>query len=277
MTLRIITAVLLLAFAGTALGERVSERRSWTETYAVGGNAPRLHVSNIWGSVQVRRGPPGEIKVSVDELRSAPNQALFARSLDILPLEITADANGVAIDVANSDNRWDSNNGCKGCRVDYQFIIETPPGSIVDVGTVMDGKVDVEGVAGAVSARNVNGPIAIRDIESCADVENINGPIRVAFSRAPLGDCSIETINGDITIDVPGDSGFDLVLDLFNGKVLSELPVTTFTPQATVEQIVDDGRTRYRVQQQAGLRVGAGGPVYTVASINGDVRVTQAQ
>ena len=275
MTIRIITAALLLFAAGAAAGEPVTERRSWTETYAVGASAPRLHVSNIWGSVQVRQGPPGEIRLSVDEVRSAPNAELFARSLKTLPLEIDASADGLTIQVANRDNSWNDFEQCRNCRVDYQFAIETPPGSIVDVGTVMDGKVEVAGVTGTVSARNVNGPIAIRDIENCDDVKSVNGSIRMAFSRAPQSNCTIETINGDITLDVPAGSGIDMVLDLFNGKVLSELPVTSFAPQATIEQVVDDGRTRYRIQQQAGLRIGAGGPVYTIASINGDVRVKQ--
>ena len=275
MTIRIITAALLLFAAGAASGEPVTERRSWTETYAVGASAPRLHVSNIWGSVQVRQGPPGEIRLSVDEVRSAPNAELFARSLKTLPLEIDASADGLTIQVANRDNSWNDFEQCRHCRVDYQFAIETPPGSIVDVGTVMDGKVEVAGVTGTVSARNVNGPIAIRDIENCDDVKSVNGSIRMAFSRAPQNNCTIETINGDITLDVPAGSGIDMVLDLFNGKVLSELPVTSFAPKATIEQVVDDGRTRYRIQQQAGLRIGAGGPVYTIASINGDVRVKQ--
>ena len=72
---------------------------------------------------------------------------------------------------------------------------------------------------------------------------------------------------------IPDRSSVDLLLDLFNGKVNSDFGLESFSPPATVEQVVDDGRTKYRVQQPAGLRIGAGGPVFSISSMNGDVRV----
>jgi hypothetical protein len=97
------------------------------------------------------------------------------------------------------------------------------------------------------------------------------------FSRAPLQNCSIETINGDVTLEVPENTSLDVAFDLFNGKVWSELPVGAFELPASVEQTVEDGRTRYRIQQLAGVRIGAGGPVYSVASMNGDLRIRKHQ
>ena len=72
---------------------------------------------------------------------------------------------------------------------------------------------------------------------------------------------------------IPDNSSVDLLLDLFNGKVDSEFGLESFMPPATVEQVTDEGRTLSRVQQQAGLRIGAGGPVFSISSMNGDVRV----
>lgn len=274
MTIRMIQTVLLLAVAVTATAaEPVSERRAWTETYAVGGTAPLLYVNNIWGSVQVRPGSAGEIRVSIDEFRSAATPERLARSRTVLPLRMDADTAGVSIEVGNRENDWNFHNRCIKCRVDYQFVIEVPPDSIVDVSTVMDGKVDVSGVAGPVSASNVNGPVRVSDIAGCEKVHSVNGPIRLGFKSAPAASCDIETINGDITMVIPGNSSVDLLLDLFNGKVDSEFGLESFMPPATVEQVSDGGRTLYRVQQQAGLRIGAGGPVFSISSMNGDVRV----
>tara|TARA_R110002096_G_scaffold2619_5_gene13592 strand:+ start:33389 stop:34222 length:834 start_codon:yes stop_codon:yes gene_type:complete len=273
MIIRTMTIVLLIAVAATGAAEPVSEHRAWTETYAVGGAAPLLYVNNVWGSVQVRPGPGGEIRVSIDEFRSAATPELFARSRTVLPLLIDADAAGVSIEVGNRKNGWNFHNKCIKCRVDYQFVIEVPPGSIVDVSTVMDGKVDVSGVSGPVSASNVNGPVSVSDIAGCEKVHSVNGPIRLGFKSAPVASCDIETINGNITMAIPDNSSVDLLLDLFNGKVDSEFGLESFMPPATVEQVTDEGRTLYRVQQQAGLRIGAGGPVFSISSMNGDVRV----
>ncbi len=239
--------------------------------------APRLEVSNIWGSVRVRAGKSGEIVVSVVEERSAPNRALFERSLDAIRLTVVAEADGVSMHVGDSENRWTRMNQCRGCRVDYQFDITVPADAIVDVGTVMDGVVDVSGVTGTLSASNVNGPVAVHDVHNCDAISGVNGRIDIQFSKSPTSNCNIETINGDITLRVPANTSLDVAVDLFNGAVESEFPLESFSLPATVEQVGKDGRNLYRIQQLSGIRIGAGGPVYSIASMNGDVRIRRNQ
>ena len=255
----------------------VTAENAWTASYDVMTHSPRLVVSNIWGSVIVRNGDSGEISVSVIELRSAPDQARFERSLDIIKLDIEADSNGLSIVVGDRDERWHRMDECDGCRVDYQFEIQVPPGTVLDVGTVMDGVVDIQGITGLVSASNVNGPITIDDLQDCESINSVNGSVQLQYSRAPVQNCSIETINGDITLDVPTGTGIDVALDLFNGDVASELQVSPFSLPATVEHVVKNGHTQYRIQQLSGVRIGAGGPTYSIASMNGDVRIQKHQ
>jgi hypothetical protein len=270
-------AAIVVCASHTAAAKPLSENRTWTDVYPVADAAPRLEVNNIWGSVRVRVGESGRITVSVTESRSAPDQERFDYSQEVFSLNVRADAAGVALKVGSRDDSWWQRKDCHDCRVDYQFDITVPPDAVIDVGTVMDGKVDVLGVAGAISASNVNGPIVIDGVSDCVDVGNVNGPITMGFTRAPLQDCKIETVNGDVTLDVPENTNLDVSLDLFNGRVSSELPVGQFELPASVETIVEDGRTRYRIQQLAGIRIGAGGPVYSVASINGDLHIRKHQ
>jgi hypothetical protein len=269
----ILSLATLSLSAGAALAAPVTEEKSWTETWVVTGSSPRLEVSNIWGSVQVRVGPPGRITASVTESRSAPDRERFERSKERLKLSVEADASGVAFVVGSREPQWQNWNDCRGCRVDYQFDIEVPPDAVVDVGTVMDGKVDVRGVTTAVSASNVNGPVTVVDVGDCKAVTSINGSVMVSHNRAPIEDCRIETLNGDVTLTVPADAGLDLHLDLFNGDVRSDLPATPLDLPATVEQTVEDNRTRYRIAQMLGIRIGAGGPVYSISSMNGDLHI----
>lgn len=269
-------AIVLALGAGTAsAADAVTEEQAWQQTYPVGVSAPRLEIDNIWGSVRVRAGNDGEIVVNATELRSAPTRALLDRSRQWLRLDVDADAGGVSMLVGDRDEHRYRENDCDGCRVDFQFDVRVPPGTQVDVGTVLDGVVDVQGVSGRVSASNVNGPISVDGLRDCEAINSVNGKVRLGFARAPTQDCRIDTVNGDVTLDVPEDANLDIAVDLFNGDIRSEIPVDTFSLPATVEHVVDDGRKRYRVQQLAGVRIGAGGPIYTIASINGDVRITK--
>ena len=268
---------LLLVASGAVAAAPVTESRVWTERYPVDAVAPHLAISNIWGNVRVRPGSSGEITVTVDELRSAPNQALLERSRETLKLDVVADASGVSIQVGERDNNWDRGDPCRGCRVDYQFEVLVPTGTQLDVGTVLDGTIDVAGVVGIISASNVNGPINVHEVRDCETLESVNGRVDVSFTLAPGQDCDIETINGDITLAFPSGSGLDVALDLFNGRVVSEFSVDPFSLPATVEHNSDGDGHRYRIQQSAGLRLEGGGPIFSISSLNGDIRIQKTQ
>jgi len=270
-----ITALIALVLsAGTShAANPVEEQRNWKDTYTVNTATPHLRISNIWGGVNVRTGKSGQISVSAVELRSAPDQERFDRSFESIRLDIKADASGVSLLVGDPDQRWHRMNECRGCRLDIQFEVLVPPGTTIDVGTVMDGRVDIEGVTGTVSASNVNGPVRVDDIRDCTSIESVNGRVDVGFATSPLSDCSIETINGDITLDVPEGTGLDIKLDLFNGDLWSQLAAGPLDLPATIEHTMENGHEQYRIQKFSGLRIGAGGPTYSISSMNGDVRI----
>lgn len=268
--------VCLLAAVG-ADAATVTESRVWTERYPVDAVSPLLSISNIWGNVRVRVGNNGEITVTVDERRTAPSQQMYERSLEALKLNVVADNNGVSFQVGDFDRNFSGNNHCRGCRVDYQFEVLVPAGTQLDVGTVMDGTIDVAGVLGIVSASNVNGPINVSELRECEMLESVNGKVDVSFANAPGQNCVIETINGDITLALPGGSGLDVALDLFNGRMISEFSVDPLALPATVERTTEGDGHRYRIQQAAGVRLEGGGPKFSISSLNGDIRIQKTQ
>ncbi|MCH9695110.1 MAG: hypothetical protein K0U72_11435 [Gammaproteobacteria bacterium] len=273
MKTKLTIAGLLVCLAPTVAIADVSESQVWTKTFDVSTTSPRLSIDNVWGNVRVRAGTEGEITVTATETRSAPDQGLFDRSKVLLVLDTYADVNGVSMTVGDRENRWRNNDHCSGCRLEYQFDVAVPKGAIVDVATVMDGKIDVSGVYGRISASNVNGPIDVQGMQDCDSVESINGAVDLEFATAPGQNCKIDTINGDVTVYMPSGSGLDVALDIFNGKVVSEFATDTYAVPAQVEYEQSDGGRRYRIQQSAGLRLEGGGPTFSISSMNGDVRI----
>jgi hypothetical protein len=267
-------ALLGALLVGTgAAAETVIQENAWTEHYPVSAAVPHLTIDNVWGSVNVRTADVDRITVNINERRSAPNERLFEHSMAIYFLDTDADDQGVVIRVGNEERNWQEFNRCNNCRVDYQFDVLVPEGTDIDVGTVVDGRVEVSGAFGTVSASNVNGPIEVDGLRNCARVENVNGPIRLEFAAGPASDCTIESVNGDITLTVPDDAGLDVAFDLFNGRLVSELEAEPVALPATIEHLTNNGSHLYRIEKPAGLRVGAGGPSYRISSLNGDVRI----
>jgi len=156
-----VTALLVLTVNTVLAAGRVEESRNWTDSFPVAADKPTLKIENIWGDVSVRSGKTGVIVVSVQERRSAPDQARFERSLETLRLNTEVDKNGVYLHVGEHDRDWHGRDNCRGCRVDYRFDVLVPAAAQIDVSTVNDGRIDITGITGQVSAANVNGPIAV--------------------------------------------------------------------------------------------------------------------
>jgi hypothetical protein len=270
-------ALALLAL-GTAHA-KVSDQKTWSDTYPVTAPVPKLLIDNIWGNVRVRSGPAREIVVTVSEKRSAPTQDLFDLSKETIYLDVQADAAGVSLIVTKPERMMGLGlrDRCRDCRVEYQFEVTVPAGTDVDVSTVTDGGIDVAGTGGPVNASNVNGPVAARDLQDCAQIESVNGAVDVSFARSPSRDCSIKTINGDITLTVPGSAGLDAALSMMQGKVVSEFDLEPLALPARVEQRNEDGRFIYHIAQAAGIRLGKGGPTFSIESLNGDLRIRKGQ
>lgn len=274
MKTKIFCVSLITLLAGKALAtDPVSNEMVWTSVYEVSAATPRLVISNIWGNVRVRAGEAGKITVTVDEHRTAPTEELFEQSHETVYLDVQADTEGVSMIVGGPVRTWRHFDRCPGCRVDYQFEVTVPPGAQIDVSTVTDGRVDVAGINGPISASNVNGPVTVGDLHNCQEIESVNGAIDLNFARAPSEDCNIETINGDITMMMPASAGLNAALDVIRGSVVSEFDVDTMALPAKVEQSERDGRYVYRIEQPIGVRLGGGGPTFTFSSLNGDIRI----
>ena len=269
-------AALALLALGTA-NATVSDQKTWSDTYPVSAAVPKLLIDNIWGNVRVRSGSTREIVVTVSEKRSAPTQELFDLSKETIYLDVQADAAGVSLIVAKPERQMGRRDRCRNCRVEYQFEVTVPAGTDVDVSTVTDGGIDVAGTGGPVNASNVNGPVAARDLQDCAQIESVNGAVEVSFARSPSRDCSIKTINGDITLTVPGSAGLDAALSMMQGKVVSEFDLEPLALPAKVEQRNEDGRFIYHIAQAAGIRLGKGGPTFSIESLNGDLRIRKSR
>ena len=267
------TCVLVLLTVPAAAADYVEESRTWTETYDVTRPVPALEINNIWGDVNVRAGKTGEISVTISEHRSAPDQKRFERSLEFLRLNTEADENGVSMYVGHQDRNWHGNQRCRGCRVEYQFDVVVPADTQLDVNTVNDGRIDVVGVSGMVIASNVNGPVSVSGLDNCTALESVNGEVTANFAHAPDQDCDIETVNGNIVLGMPKKAGLNVVMDLFNGRMYSDLPVDSLAIPARVMKRPSGEGYSYRIEQPAGVRIAGGGPTFTISSINGDIRI----
>lgn len=188
-----------LAAAAAAVGGWVlSVPVSWTgssmvegdridQTFEV-GTAPTLQIDNFAGSVTVEAGERGEIRVV------AIKRASSASKLDRISVEITQQANGVAI-------RTRKPAGLNNASV--KLMVTVPRDTYVDAHTGA-GSVEVGGVergaqidsgAGSVIARNLGGEIDIHTGAGGVDAYDLRGRVQV---DSGAGSVTIDGMDGDL-------------------------------------------------------------------------------
>lgn len=265
---------MILAMVPLTPALAVVETDEWEREFQFNADsAPKVFVRNVWGEIKVRPHDGDSVIVRVSERRLAADEEQLARLDRHIWLETEHDPSGLSLVVGNDDERSRWRSDCRRCELHLQFDIQVPRDARVDVGTVMDGAVRIQGLAGPVAAHNVNGDVRVEGVHHCGDFDTVNGELSVDFDRQPSGECRFETVNGDMTVRLPDGGGARVLLDLFNGNIRSDFEVEGIATEATIESQESGAGTRYRISQAMGLKVGRGGAEFHFESINGDVLI----
>ena len=236
-------------------------------------NAPRsLVIDNIFGSITIVPHDGDDVRLAARAAIDADSRHARERALEEVSLRIERAGGEISVLVdgpfrRDDRVRWDDH---LGYRVSYDFEIEVPRRTDLDLRTIDGGRIDVRGVTGEIVAHNVNGSIEMRDIAGAGLVKTVNGGIELGFAERPTGNWKLETVNGDLDTTFPSDLSADLAFKTFNGEVYTDFDYQTRPLGQSVER--HDGR--FRVESRGfGVRIGAGGPEIAFESLNGDILV----
>jgi len=245
MTLTLLSALL----ASTSLFASVTEEKTFSFKLNDGG---RFSISNVNGSMVVTGGQGDSVEIVAT--KKADNQA----DLDKIEIKIsnTPDEIIVETDLGES-NHWFSHNNNSNS-VDYEVIV--PAGTLLDSVETVNGSVNISGVSGKVVAESVNGDLVIGDLEGDVELSTVNGSIDASF--ATLGGqqrVRIETVNGRVTANLPGDADAEINADTLNGGInASEFGLES-----------DKGF----VGSDLSAKIGSGSARLTIDTVNGSVKI----
>lgn len=170
------------------------------------------------GDVRIDGADRSDVQVSVE--RHAPNAALLTR----LVVDITEDASGPYVQAVQRDGGRDPE-----LRADVRVLV--PRTLPVDAVRVHEGRVEVHGLHGRVTAAIERGPIVAEDVSGAVRLETTLGAIEVTRARlTPGGVIRLRAFNGDVRLAfaAPPDDARVLALAL-NGTITSSLPLTAVT------------------------------------------------
>lgn len=280
--MRLATSALVIGIAlcaGTVDARDVTEKNTIRQTLRFSGDgAQTLEVRGINGSITVEAHDGPDVEMLIEKSVTAESQAgLHAAEEVELDFEDNAATVGAIvrqpdIGVCGLQDTWSRTRGRPRYFVQFDFTIRVPRNTRLELCTVNKGDITVKGTHADFTVRNINGRITMTDVAGSGDATTINGRVTASFVSPPRTDSHFKTINGDVVLSMPDTFSADLHMKSFNGGLF-----TDFVTQPLAHQLVAEehsgGATMFRSNSFTRVRVGTGGPVLTLDTLNGDVRV----
>jgi DUF4097 and DUF4098 domain-containing protein YvlB len=251
---------LLSIFAGgarTQSEQKLSEEFHQTYPLAAGG---RVSLENINGSVRISAWDRNEVKVD------AVKWAYKRERLTEAKIEVSATASSVYIKTDYPDRNLTFNNGDWNERdnpATVEYTLTVPRGARLDSIELINGGIDISGVAGDVKASSINGRVQARGLTGEAKLATINGRLEATFDRLDVSKpISLASVNGSVALTIPSDSNAELKANTVHGGISNDfgLPVR---------------KGKYVGRELAGL-IGQGGPRIKLDNVNGSITISHA-
>ena len=248
-----ISLVLILAFAGTAVADRVQE--TFDRTVDLRAGSP-VSIDNVNGRIVVTTWD--QPRVRIHAVKKAEN----GEALEKLRIDIRG-GNGLEIETVmpkrNDAGFLDMLFGNDGnTSVDYDVTI--PRNSNLKVDNT-NGSITVSEVSGRIDLETTNGRIEALRCSGAIDASTTNGAIRAELLSVSSGkEMEFETTNGSISISVPSTYAATIDADTTNGSIRSDIPVTT----------------RSFSRRELRGTINGGGPQLSLHTTNGSIEIRSA-
>jgi len=267
----------LAASAGAARAE-VTDTRMLKDSVKVPGNGPpTVIVRNVFGSVHVVAHDGATVDMTATETVSGDLRADIDRARKEVELRTESEEGRVAFRVrrvgSQGDNGWNNRWGTDGYRVKYDIEVRVPRDAAVEVATVNDGDVVVEGVRGNFEVNNVNGAVRLTGLRGAGNIKTVNGPVSATFERAPAAATTFKTVNGKIDVSFPQDLKADLSFKTMHGEIYTDFDSEAVTSEPVSNRSRDGGKLVVRAEHGSAIRIGGGGPAYSFETVNGSVYI----
>jgi hypothetical protein len=222
-----------------------------------------IEIRGVLGDLHVERATGNEVEVV------AVKRARRSDPEDVT-IEVVPHDDGVTICAVYPSRRRDRPNDCRpgGGRssthdndVNVRWTVRVPAGVRLD-GHTVNGDVDARDLASDVTVSTVNGSVEV-STSGTAEGSTVNGSVRASMGRADwTGTMRFKTVNGGITVEIPGDLDAEVEAATVNGGIETDFPITV--------------RGRFTSKRMNGT-IGRGGRTLELETVNGSIRLRTAR
>lgn len=266
----------LLAACLSLTAAEVEEKETIQKTYTLGGGgAKKVIVDDVNGSIHVSGYAGSEVRLTAHKRLRAESPEAAAEARRDVRLDITQDANTVKFYVDGPFRCRDGGvhmDRDPGYEVKYDFELQVPQDTAMELKTINDGEIVVGEVAGDYKVNNINGGIEMTEVSGSGKVYALNGKVKVTFRQNPRAASSFGSLNGEVRVSFQPDLNADVRFKTFNGGVYTDYQVT-YLPVAAAPGERHGTKFVYKGNDWSAVRVGHGGPELSFDAFNGNIRI----
>ena len=155
-------------------------------------------------------------------------------------------------------DRWHSSTEDNDVTVDFDVQV---PAGVEFNGQTVNGEMSAEGLKADVKASTVNGSVRV-STTGLAEASTVNGSVYAQMGRANwIDELEFSTVNGGITLVLPGQLDTEVRATTVNGEIESDYPLTI--------------SGKFGPRHVRGT-IGAGGRTLNLSTVNGEIRLRKS-
>src|SRR6266446_2716232 len=252
------TVLLTTALCVGAVAALTAQDFNWHGRLAAG---KRLEVKGVNGDVRavLASGAEAVVNARKHSRRSDPDE---------VKIEVVESPDGITIcavyptpprarqeNTCEPGDHWSSSTDNNDVTVDFDVQV---PAGIEFNGQTVNGEMSAEGLKADVRASSVNGSVKV-STTGLAEASTVNGSVYAQMGRADwTNDLEFSTVNGGITLILPGKLDTDVRATTVNGDIESDYPLMI--------------SGKFGPRRLRGT-IGAGGRSLNLSTVNGEIRL----
>ena len=255
-----ITALFLIAapaYAWPGSDQQGSEREEFHKVYPLSAQG-HVEIANVNGPVHIAAWDRPEVKV--DAVKSAWSK----ERLDEAKIEVEASPDRISIstEYPRHDRTFNYGDDEHNNPARVEYTVTVPRQANLDEIKLVNGRLDIQGVAGDVHASCVNGRLEARNLQGRSELSTVNGSLDASVDQLPSSGVKLSSVNGSLHVTLPSDTNAEVKASTMSGSISNEfgLPIT---------------RHQYVGHSLHG-QLGGGGAYVKLSNVNGAIEISHA-
>ena len=250
----IVFAVVLNVALAHAWDDDTGVREEFHQTYPLPANG-RVELENINGAVHISGWDQNQVKI--DAIKRARDE----ERLKNVEIRVNARPESISIETHYRDSDSDDEWGRHRNPGSVEYTLTVPRTARLDEIKLINGALDVTGVAGEVRASSINGTLNARDLSGRAKLATINGTLDAEFGHvgSPI---DLSSVNGSLHLTLPSDAKASIEASTVHGGIDNDFGLHTNNHRWVGHDLRGE--------------LGGGGTEITLHNVNGSIEVRHA-